>query len=135
MLTPYGFPQNGAVLQVAVKASPYSNIANLDAVPLIPDVIGDGVVKEGDFFLLRNQYTMKDNGVYILGPVKNNTAPLKRHSDVDNVLANGGQVRVCLLGSPFEFVSMNNGPVAIGVGSILFASTEPPPAYPPIAGG
>ncbi|MCL2823528.1 MAG: hypothetical protein FWD57_06000 [Polyangiaceae bacterium] len=123
MLSPYGYPKNGAVALISVRAHATTNILNLLTAST---TIGGVLVKEGDVVLLSGQTNAAENGVYVVGKVYVAIAALSRHSEIDTVLASGGQIRVCLLGLAEQMVSTNSGPVAVGTDAVQFASTLPP---------
>ena len=122
MFSPYGFPQKGAVLHIAVKAVPTANVPNINA---CSTTVGEITLTERDIVLLANQTNSAENGVYDVGPENLNTAPLKRHSGTDNVAVNGGQVRVCVLGEIDTYILTTKTPIIIGTTPLVFEKAMP----------
>jgi len=121
MSTPHGYPQLGSVMNIAVQSVVPLPIVDTSDVP----VLELGTTEFPALVLLASQTAPQDNGVYVATLNSGGTtARLERHSMADIYLANGCQVRACLLGSTEQLVSTNTTKVAIGVDPIGFESTE-----------
>ena len=122
MFSPYGFPQQGAVLHIAVKCVATTNVANLNA---CSTTLEGTTLQQGDLVLLKNQTVAVQNGVYTVGEVEAGTAPLTRHDSCDNVVRHAGHLRVCVLGDTDTYAQTAVPPITIGTTPLVFTKTLP----------
>jgi hypothetical protein len=121
MFSPYGFPQNGARLLLAVIVASTANVADLTSCSTTMDGV---TLEEGNLVLLKNQTATEDNGVYKVGKVEDTHAPLTRHDLADIAMANGGGVHVYVakgtLNAGLEYALTTAGTIVIGTTSLAF---------------
>jgi len=124
----------GALLVLAVTAASTANVADLTACSTTMDGI---TLVEGDLVLLKNQTTGAENGVYRVGKVASSAAPLTRVEKPDNVMANGGALRVTVrkgsVSANLEYQLTTTGSIVIGTTSLTFAAVSQISATPTIS--
>jgi len=115
----------GALLVLAVAAASTANVADLTACSTTMDGI---TLVEGDLVLLKNQTTGAENGVYRVGKVASSEAPLTRVEKPDNVMSNGGGLRVSVrkgsVSANLEYQLTTTGSIVIGTTSLTFAAVS-----------
>lgn len=115
----------GALLVLAVTAASTANVADLTACSTTMDGI---TLVEGDLVLLKNQTTGAENGVYRVGQVASSAAPLTRVEKPDNVMSNGGGLRVSVrkgsVSANLEYQLTTTGSIVIGTTSLTFAAVS-----------